>query len=258
VSLRAQPRSRRPPPYKRRRLEALPTSAQAEVLLSMVGDGRAHVAAVHAVARAHVADHGASSAPAMRALASAGATGTSPQNLERDLHRWLRDLGQLGLRCDSVVIQAVLDGQAEPGPVAVPCLAPHVVIAGILKSGILQTAVSLTGPGGVAGLRRWWEQALSQPWCADLVPLLAHRDLGKCVPLLFHEDGAEMYRNAEFYVWSWRSGSPRLSRGRGARGGPSQALARRSMSTGGDMLAGFPQEAACGDRVGEASSRPVV
>jgi hypothetical protein len=191
-------------------LEILPRSAEAETLLTMVGDGRAHVAAAHAVATAHVHDHGPLSAPAMLAIASTGASGSSRQNVERDLHRWLRNLGQLGLRYDTVTVQGVLDNEAVPQPIAVPCLAPHVAIAGVVKSGDLQTAVSLTGPGGVAGLRRWWEQALSQPWCADLVPLLAHRDLGKCVPLVFHEDGAEMYRNAEFYVWSWRSGSPRL------------------------------------------------
>lgn len=27
----------------------------------------------------------------------------------------------------------------------------------------------------------------------------------KCIPLIFHIDGAEVYKNCEFHVWSWRS-----------------------------------------------------
>jgi hypothetical protein len=203
--------SRRPPAYKRRRLEQLPRSAQAEVLLGMVGDGQAHVAAAHAVAVAHVRDLGSSALPAMVAFASTGGGGSSPQNVERDLHRWLRNLGGYNLHTDTVAMDVLLEDRMSPRTVAVPVLAPHTVIGGILKAGGLQTAVSLTGPGGVDGLRKWWDQAMSQPWVQPLLPLLpepAH--LGTCIPLVFHEDGAEMHRNAEYYIWSWRSGSREL------------------------------------------------
>ena len=68
-------RFRRPAQYKCARLETLPSSEEVAMLLGMVGEGQAHVAAAHAVARANLANHGASAMQATQALASAGAPG---------------------------------------------------------------------------------------------------------------------------------------------------------------------------------------
>ena len=66
---------------------------------------------------------------------------------------------------------------------------------------------SLLGAGGSTGLLHFWSTALQQPWLQEH-PFLRGKvptDLQHCIPTLWHIDGAEVYRNAEFYVFSWRS-----------------------------------------------------
>ena len=199
------------PAGKRPRLETLPESAEAEVLLAMVGSGQTHAATAHLVAQASVADHGGQATAAIHAIQSLGASGSHPGNVERDLHRWTRDLWSFGLRTESVFIEAYVQPDATRRRVEIPVLPPDVVIGAILRAGSLQTIVSLTGATCVKGFSEWWATASVQPYCQHLLPLLSGRDLSRCVPLVFHEDGAEVFRDAEYYIWSWRSGSPALT-----------------------------------------------
>jgi hypothetical protein len=201
---------RRPPP-KRARLEQLPPSEQANTLLSLVGGGSTHVATVHQVAVSSMADHGPGTAAAVQALGSLGAGGRCPQNLERDLHRWVRDLWGYGLHLDEVLIRAQVDGGHEASLVTVPVLGMHTVIQAVLRAGYHQIATSILGPECSAGFDAFWTTALQEPWCSHLERDLQDRNKGRTIPMVFHEDGAEMYRNSEFYVWSWRSASPGLT-----------------------------------------------
>jgi hypothetical protein len=198
-------------PEKRRRLEDLDASEQCEVLLGLVGRGSSHVATVAAVAVATERDHGIHTAPAVRALASLGSHGRWPANAERDLHRWTRDLWRYGLRLSEVPVTLHTGDQKTPGKTMLPVLAPDVLIRALLEAGPLQRTVSLTGSDGEAGLEAFWEQALKQPCCWHLESILAGRNRRRCIPMVWHEDGAELFRNSEYYIWSWRSASVDLS-----------------------------------------------
>ena len=66
---------------------------------------------------------------------------------------------------------------------------------------------SMLGPTGRDGLRKFWENASGQRWC-DEHPALPHLDLDHTIPLVFHCDGAEVYTNSEFYIWSFSSLMP--------------------------------------------------
>ena len=193
--------------HKRPRLETLPESAEADVLLTMIGCGQTHASTAHLVAQASVADHSGRATPAIRAIQSLGAAGSHPGNVERDLHRWTRDLWSFGLKTQSLFVDAYVGPESIRRRVEIPILPPDVVIQAILRAGTLQTIVSLTGAACAGGLADWWATASQQPYCQHLLPLLSGRNLAKCVPLVFHEDGAELYRDSEYYVWSWRSAS---------------------------------------------------
>ena len=198
----------RPPP-KRARLEAIPPSEQASTLLSLVGGGQTHVSTVHQVALSSMADHGPATAEAVQAIGSLGAGGRCPQNLERDLRRWARDLWGYGLRLEEVLIRAQLDG-GQASWVAIPVLGMHTVIAAVVRAGYHQIAASILGSECSDGFEAFWTTALQEPFYSHLERDLQSRNMSRCIPMVFHEDGAEMFRNSEFYVWSWRSASPGL------------------------------------------------
>ena len=63
----------------------------------MIGSGKSHVRTVVQIAQSQVRD--SDNVPeAIRAFASLGSWGSSPQNEERDLHNWLQDLHGIGLQ----------------------------------------------------------------------------------------------------------------------------------------------------------------
>lgn len=55
-------------------------------------------------------------------------------------------------------------------------------------------------------IRRFWEHVREQgPW-AEHEGLQGNYDFARLIPFNAHADGAAMYTNAEFFVWSWTSG----------------------------------------------------
>ena len=74
----------------------------------------------------------------------------------------------------------------------------------LFKAGTLQFNVSALGPGGEKSARTFWERALEQEWGAKHPVLEGRRGdaLGKIIPLQIHVDGAEVYNNKEYLVFS--------------------------------------------------------
>lgn len=70
----------------------------------MIGSGRTSVAAAADLSRACVKDMGLEAPAAVRGLASLGAWGSSAQNQERDLHKWVSKMHNLDLQTYDVKI----------------------------------------------------------------------------------------------------------------------------------------------------------
>ena len=71
----------------------------------------------------------------------------------------------------------------------------------------LQREISIFGKGGVGGVLDWWEKAIEH------APHIAgHRaaqrpwgEVAKTAPLYLHYDGAEVFRNQEYHIFSYGS-----------------------------------------------------
>ena len=83
-------------------------------------------------------------------LASLGSGGAWPSNIERDLHRWLRNLYDVRLEPSFLKLDLLLPHVHGPQPVQMPVLPLHVVMHCIANAGPMQFAQSLVGPAGQA------------------------------------------------------------------------------------------------------------
>lgn len=83
-------------PSKRQRLEELPESGIADLLLENIALGVGHISTQLRLARAIVAET-CETRGAVGALATLGASGACAEHEERDLHTWLRGLHGLDL-----------------------------------------------------------------------------------------------------------------------------------------------------------------
>ena len=91
--------------------------------------------------------------------------------------------------------------------VSIPVLSVHEMARSLWIAGPIQRAVSLFGPKGPSDVRNYWEHALECPW-GKAHPITVGRDLeqlGKCLGIVFHVDGVEVFSNTEFMMWSWSS-----------------------------------------------------
>lgn len=185
---------------KRSRLEDLEESNTVGKLTDMIGRGKISVAAATELAQGVCADHKLPHA-AIQAFASLGCGGQHPQNSERDLHRWVRNLYgielepyvlKLGLQIDSSKIQQV----------AVRVLAPHEIFHSItsMQSRFAFENIML---GNLSDSDRcdFWEHIKTlDPWATH--PVLQSADPSRLIGFTIHGDGAVMKRDDECFVWS--------------------------------------------------------
>jgi hypothetical protein len=102
-----------------------------------------------------------------------------------------------------------LELQVGPGgslkSVDVPILAPHEMLAAIHGAGSLNFVSHFLGHHGEEGCNLFWKNAIRAGWGRHH-PALAHGgSLETLIPVMFHVDGAEVYSNNEYYLWSWNS-----------------------------------------------------
>ena len=75
------------------------------------------------------------------------------------------------------------------------------------QAGNMQRHISLVGPQGHDGVEEFWKESLNQRW-AQVHPAIQNLPVSeykKMIPVWWHADGVEFYRNTEFFVWSWSS-----------------------------------------------------
>ena len=127
----------------------------------------------------------------------------SAQNIERDLHVWLRDLH--GRELEPHVASVPLWGGACVRDIDVPLLLPHQWLSALHSASPSIFEASLVGDGGIEGAHQFWGWMMEQPWAAQHPAYLAPEDLWQHVPLCIHADGGEACSNKELEIWSLSS-----------------------------------------------------
>ena len=141
------------------------------------------------------------------AMASLGSDGRWPSNVARDLHVWLKNLYQVGVEPYMISVPLQSPGDLVPEECLLPCLLPHEVIHALWQSGWQQFQISLLGPGGPSSLVEYWRWSRQQEWGVRHPALVGKSEsqLSRMLPLMLHVDGAEVFRNNEFYIICFRS-----------------------------------------------------
>jgi hypothetical protein len=124
-------------------------------------------------------------------------------NIERDWHRRIHTLFDVDLQ--PFWIPVTLQGpDGDPMITNIPTLAPYEVFAEMHKSG-QQFLKSMLGKSGVAGVDQYWELfGRGVPHHVNQDP--EKREFRSCtIPMFFHSDGGEVYKTAEYSIWSWSS-----------------------------------------------------
>ena len=86
-------------------------------------------------------------------------------------------------------------------------LLPHEVLHAIFISGKHQFDNILLGNLTNATIRKFWMHVKQQePWeHHEILHSFTEEELGKVIPFAAHGDGAELYTDQEYFVWSWCS-----------------------------------------------------
>ena len=127
----------------------------------------------------------------------------SAQNIERDLHVWLRNLHGRDLE-PYVACLPLWDGDSVR-EIEVPLLLPHQWLSALHSSSPSNFQASLVGSGGMEGIPQFWGWMMEQPWAAHHPAYRAPEDLWQHIPFCIHCDGGEAYSNYELEIWSLSS-----------------------------------------------------
>ena len=92
-------------------------------------------------------------------FASLGCGGQHPQNIERDLHTWVRSLLGWQLEYYNLKLDLMVADSETRVSIDVPCLLPHEVLHALWLGGWQQFQISTMGPGGPDELTKYWEWA---------------------------------------------------------------------------------------------------
>lgn len=136
----------------------------------MIGSGECHISTVVSLAQSQLQDCGGTIHPMIRGFASLGNFGASPQNEERDLHKWLGNIHDINLEVYNVpflldasssglfslplLFQKVSNEKQFMGPrhaqaadsknleeVQIPMLLPHELLDAVWRAGPDQACV---------------------------------------------------------------------------------------------------------------------
>ena len=202
VCVAHRPRSRSPRQLRHR---DVPYSATMETMLLSIGSGRSGPTEQHRLATSMVDD--GVDLPAISMMAALGTNGKHESHVERDMYVRLRNLYNINIEASTVRVP--LQGPADliPQECDLPCLLPHEIIHGLHAAGSQQFQISMMGPEGPAGLLAYWKWAKTLEWGQEHPALQGKTDeqLSRLIPLMLHVDGAEIFRNSEFYIFSFRS-----------------------------------------------------
>ena len=185
---------------KRQRLEDFEKSKTVDKLLDLVGRGHMSVTAACEVAGGVAEDHALPHA-AVRAFASLGSEQKHPQNNERDLHRWVKNLYGLQLQPYKVFLDLQMDS-LKKRRVPMTVLLPHEVIHAIanMDSSLVFESLFLGNIDDSSREAFWKHVRGLPPWANH--PILRSANLKRLIGITIHGDGAVMKRDDECFVWS--------------------------------------------------------
>ena len=174
-------------------------------MLEMMGEGETHIKTQHKLACA-LQEDGCASAQVGR-FAACGHFGRYAQNIERDMHRMILKTDA----CQEVPLHEIkfdaLQSDGEIREQTFSVVAPHTYLQKAYAHGNLVFQTAFLGEATQDDLLEFWDNFFQQPFgcahpCAEAENTL---HLEKTVPLIFHCDGAESYRNVEAIIWSMSS-----------------------------------------------------
>lgn len=158
-------------------------------------------------ARASCRDHGDAAPPCVQDFASLG--GRFDNNIERDMHRWLRHLNGFMLEPYYINLPLV-DIRSEKASMRVPIILPSEVLRGVFEAGDKPWEAAVAGRSrsdGKCPIEAFWDNARRQEWFRMHPDLRAGCE--KVIPMIWHCDGAEYRTAREMLVFSWASAASR-------------------------------------------------
>jgi hypothetical protein len=173
-------------------------------LIDLVGRGHVSVSAACEIADGVTEDHPLPHG-AIKAFASLCCDGKHPQNFERDLHRWLKNVFGLDLEPYTIMMDLQIDGQkTQHCPVSV--LLPHEVIHALANSdsGHIFQSLMLGNLDDTSRYKFWSHVKTLPPW-SDHPVLKSEKSYDRLIGVTVHADGAVMKRDDECFVCSFSS-----------------------------------------------------
>ncbi len=172
---------------------AEPRSSTFGALVEAVGSGLHNLSTSVDFARANIAD-GLRQADVS---SFAGLGGNHAQNQEREFHQWLSSSGFLQ---PYFIKMKLLDRNSiEPAEVSVPVLLPHEVIHTVFACG--HEHFNQCFSGSMHDTSQFWDHVKQfDEWSQHSV--LTTR-CEQVLPLILHVDGAAMFTNQEYHVWTF-------------------------------------------------------
>ena len=187
---------------KRPRLESLEESKTVGTLADLVGRGKLSVASATEIARGVTEDHEIPN-HAIRTFASLGCGGQHPQNCERDLHRWVKNLYGLQLQPYILHVDLQVDS-AKVQRTAIRVLAPHEIFHALatMQSKFAFESLMLGNLEAFERVGFWKHVCTLDPWATH--PMFQQQDVDweHLIGVTIHGDGAVMKRDDECFVWS--------------------------------------------------------
>ena len=139
----------------------------------------------------------------IKRFAQCGSCGAQPQNVERDMAAWLDSHG-LDIKPYQIELDAV-DFDGTTRKLKFDIVAPHDYLRAAYMCGEIAWQASMLGEHTREDCLHFWENMLQQPFgCTH--PIVRHTEhMEMTIPLVFHVDGAESFRQVEAVIWSMSS-----------------------------------------------------
>ena len=136
--------------------------------------------------------------PMVDAIATLGNSGTANYNAEDQLHAWLRSAYGIELEPYPILVTVKSDQPEETSTrLWLNTLPTFEIISAIYECSPKVFAKCMVGPGGMDLIKKYWENAMRQPWGQQHPALKNGHPLEFMLPLQYHYDGAKMFNGVE-------------------------------------------------------------
>ena len=129
-------------------------------------------------------------------------------NCERDYHRWLNVARGLGIEPYYIKLKLLTRKTVKPTLEYIPVLPVHELMHAIYERGPSQWRLSMEGDHAPGRAEAYWQRFEHMAWSRAHPGVQNLKQTGRLnctIPLFFHQDGVEIFRDVEANVWSWAS-----------------------------------------------------